>query len=460
DVRAALEAAHDASRGDSVMRLLTGAGIGAADLHVLGAWARELAGDSRADASLVEAVDTPPSAGWRAPSGPAAPPDGRRRVERLGDLLRQVRSLSYLSLPEVVSHTITLLSLDIEVAARAGRVAAHARANLDAFVDVAASFAADTGGAGLGTFLGWLDAADERERGLEPVDADPQPGAGQVLTVHAAKGLAWDGVAVAGLVASQFPSYQGEPTAAVGGGAGLGTFLGWLDAAAERERGLEPVDADPQPGAVQVLTVHGARGLEWDVVAVPGLVESQFPSYQGRPTADGAVSTSGWLTDRTALPYPLRGDAASLPALDLPPAPTHADVREALTALRRDSGRHTVAEERRLAYVAVTRARPTLLLSRSWFRPGKRPLPPSRLLAEPRAAGLVEEAPLGWAPEPAADAVNPSLERVVSATWPLDPLGERRHRLEAAAVAVRTAGPLPPPEESPPDGRRWLRDEI
>ena len=386
DVRAALEAAHDASRGDSVMRLLTGAGIGAADLHVLGAWARELAGDSRADASLVEAVDTPPPAGWRAPSGPALTADGRRRVERLGDLLRQVRSLSYLSLPEVVSHTITLLGLDIEVAARAGRVAAHARANLDAFVDVAASFAADTGGAGLGTFLGWLDAADERERGLEPVDADPQP------------------------------------------------------------------------GAVQVLTVHAAKGLEWDVVAVPGLVESQFPSYQGRPTADGAVSTSGWLTDRTALPYPLRGDAASLPALDLPPAPTHADVREALTALRRDSGRHTVAEERRLAYVAVTRARHTLLLTGSWFRTGKRPLPPSRFLAEPRDAGLVEEAPLGWAPEPAADAVNPSLERVVSATWPLDPLGERRHRLEAAAVAVRTAGPLPPPEESPPDVRRWLRD--
>ncbi|WP_413452285.1 ATP-dependent DNA helicase [Georgenia phoenicis] len=386
DVRAALEAAHDASRGDSAMRLLTAAGLGAADLHVLGAWARSLAAGTgtRGEASVIEAVDNPPAPDWRSPSGASLSADALRRVRRLGELLRQVRSLSYLSLPEVVSHTITLMGLDIEVAARAGRVAAHARGNLDAFVDVAASFAADTGGGGLGAFLGWLDAAEERERGLEPVDADPEP------------------------------------------------------------------------GAVQVLTVHAAKGLEWDVVAVPGMVESQFPSYRGRPSADGAVSSSGWLTDRCALPYPLRGDAESLPALDIPPAPTHADVRDALTALKRDGGRHAVGEERRLAYVAVTRARHTLLLTGSWFRTGKTPLPPSRFLTEPRDAGLVEEAPLGWAAQPAPDAVNPSLERVVAASWPLDPLGERRERLEAAAVAVRTPTGLPP--EPSGDVARWVRD--
>jgi len=177
DVRAALEAAHDASRGDSAMRLLTGAGLGAADLHVLGAWARALAaaGGAQGEASVVEAVDNPPAPGWRAPSGAALTAEGRRRVQRVGDLLRQVRSLSYLSLPEVVAHTITLMGLDIEVAARAGRVAAHARGNLDAFVDVAASFAADTGGGGLGAFLGWLDAARSASAASSRSTPTPSP---------------------------------------------------------------------------------------------------------------------------------------------------------------------------------------------------------------------------------------------------------------------------------------------
>ena len=42
DLRAALEVVHDASRGDSLMRLLTGAAnrIGPRDLDALGAWAR------------------------------------------------------------------------------------------------------------------------------------------------------------------------------------------------------------------------------------------------------------------------------------------------------------------------------------------------------------------------------------------------------------------------------------
>ena len=65
------------------------------------------------------------------------------------------------------------------------------------------------------------------------------------------------------------------------------------------------------PDRVQVLTVHAAKGLEWEIVAVPHLVAQVFP---------GRKISGSWLTDPAALPVPLRGDAADLPALELPRA--------------------------------------------------------------------------------------------------------------------------------------------
>ena len=59
--------------------------------------------------------------------------------------------------------------------------------------------------------------------------------------------------------------------------AGLGAFLAWLSAAETEERGLEAPLGEVSPDAIQVLTVHAAKGLEWDAVAVPGLVEGTFP---------------------------------------------------------------------------------------------------------------------------------------------------------------------------------------
>ena len=52
----------------------------------------------------------------------------------------------------------------------------------------------------------------------------------------------------------------------------LGGFLSWLREAELRED-LSPRPEDPEPGTVQVLTIHGAKGLEWDLVVVPRLVD-------------------------------------------------------------------------------------------------------------------------------------------------------------------------------------------
>ncbi len=213
----------------------------------------------------------------------------------------------------------------------------------------------------------------------------------------------------------------------------ISSLLAWLDHAEETDE-LMPRPEPPQPGVVQLLTVHGSKGLEWDAVAVVRLVQDELPK--------APRSVAGWL-GFGVLPYAFRGDRDALPVLDWRPGadPERAALRKAIAAYRDGVRDHQKAEERRLAYVAVTRARSDLLLTGSQWGGQSKPRDPSPYLAE-----MVEA--LGMPPiEPADPGDNPYVERggqVLS--WPLDPLGARGPIVRAAAASVENAATRADPE--------------
>jgi DNA helicase-2/ATP-dependent DNA helicase PcrA len=217
----------------------------------------------------------------------------------------------------------------------------------------------------------------------------------------------------------------------------VSSLLAWLDHAEETDE-LVPRTEPPQPGVVQLLTIHGSKGLEWDAVAVVRLVADELPK--------APRTKLGWLGFGT-LPYAFRGDRAALPALVWDPGvqSTAKDLRDAIACFKDGSGAYQEQEERRLAYVAVTRARTHLLLTGSTWGGQLRSRRPSPYLAHMLDA-------LGMDPLPEADpGDNPYLDRGGQILpWPLDPLGMRGTVVRAAADDVRTAiaaGEATPDEE-------------
>ncbi|RZU12830.1 ATP-dependent DNA helicase [Streptomyces sp. BK239] len=230
--------------------------------------------------------------------------------------------------------------------------------------------------------------------------------------------------------------------------AGLLAFLGFLRTAAQYEKGLD----NALPGGentVKVLTAHKSKGLEWDVVAVPGLVEGTFPSGQGREK---------WTAQAKVLPHALRGDADTLPDIQ------DWDSR-GMKAFHEAMKEHQHTEELRLGYVTFTRPRSLLLGSGHWWGPTqKKPRGPSAFLQalhDHCAAGHGEiEA---WADEPDDDAENPALHHAAADhAWPLpldaDALARRRAAAETVLTHLDTlaARTHHPPDTAPHDRRHTV----
>ncbi len=368
DLVSALKLVADPLAGPAAVRLLTGARwrLGVADLAALWQRARELVpglparrgpltpaelalgalpAEQAEQAGLVDALDDP---------GPPEryTPAGHERILRLGRELMWLRSRAGAPLTDLVADAERMLLLDTETAARPGPVG---RAHLDAFADVVADFSAGAEVSTLPALLDYLDTAEQAEDGFTP---------------------------------------------------------GEVDVAQDR---------------VQILTVHAAKGLEWEVVAVPHLVSQVFP---------GRKIGGTWLTDPSELPVPLRGDAVDLPGLALPPGGDRKQLEAAVKAHSEALDERRLTEERRLFYVALTRAERVLLVSgHRWPAAGEKPKEPSEFLVEVAAAGRVEH----WADEPADGETNPAADGGPTAPWPSDPLGERSPAVHAGADLVRAA---------------------
>ena len=120
-------------------------------------------------------------------------------------------------------------------------------------------------------------------------------------------------------------------------------FVDYLDALIEAGDNPPVGDATWDTDAVQVLTIHQAKGLEFSIVFLVGLVAGRFPSVHRQD------------------PLPLPDDLV------------RSEVGEA------DAHRQ---EERRLFYVGMTRAKEDLYLTSAQDVGGKRPRKPSLFVSE------------------------------------------------------------------------------
>ncbi|MFP5068603.1 ATP-dependent helicase [Pseudonocardia nantongensis] len=193
-------------------------------------------------------------------------------------------------------------------------------------------------------------------------------------------------------------------------GADVGGFLEYLTDQQLPGETLAP--QAPRGGAVELLTAHGARGREWRVVAVPGVQEGAWPDVRLR----GSLLGHEQLVDLVA------------------------GVAEPGSAVSRTAP--LLAEERRLFYVACTRARETLLVSAVQAEDEQ----PSRFLDEldPRPADAAEARPV-HKPERSlvmAELVG-ELRRVVTAPDGGDPVRVARRERAATQLARLAADGVP-----------------
>ena len=218
-------------------------------------------------------------------------------------------------------------------------------------------------------------------------------------------------------------------------GGSISAFIEWLDVTSKKEGGLKSGAPEVRSDVVQLLTIHTAKGSEWDFVAIPGLAEGTFPStYTNDP--------DNWITNEKQIPFVLRGDGDELPVFSLAQCTKDSEASKVIKEYAQLCAAIKKQEEIRLGYVAVTRARTHLLCTTSWWRDGARSVDPSELFAHvadvaDKRGGVL----LSHVDAPEDGSRNPIEINPDSAYWPRDPLGDRRAAFDAAVALVEKSQP-------------------
>ncbi|MGI8426969.1 MAG: UvrD-helicase domain-containing protein [Actinomycetota bacterium] len=207
---------------------------------------------------------------------------------------------------------------------------------------------------------------------------------------------------------SDFAPVSGDPS--------LHEFLAYLDAAEDAADPME-LGLSSSEDSVKLTTVHRVKGLEFETVFVPGvaarenekgvLVDSMFP--------DERISNP--MTSYSQAPFGVREDQGHLPN-----PWTIGQLGERILRKKaefdKELRQRAVEDERRLFYVALTRAKQRLYVTAAWwYERQTKPRGPSSFLNEVNALEAVVK--LGEAAMPAESPLMAALaERAV---WPPTP---------------------------------------
>jgi DNA helicase-2/ATP-dependent DNA helicase PcrA len=237
------------------------------------------------------------------------------------------------------------------------------------------------------------------------------------------------------------------------GAPSLAAFLRHLEAMTEEK--AEELDTARLSGenAVTLVTIHRAKGLEWDVVFLPACYHGNFP-----------IRSQGYdnpLTNGRFLPYEHRLDRQWLPPISVDRK--DAENKDLLRAAHEQ-------QEWRIAYVAATRPRQRLFVSGAyWYggaetnaravrpsevwslvaalpetrvdsRPGKAPPQPTLLRFEPEVPAPDPLFVEGWEQALRVELAAPGTARA----WAIDPRAYERRRSEYEQMVIGLPLPMAP----------------